>query len=179
MARNAPPFEARLAPDISRLLRPPLPQLALRIIKAVSDEVPQYSRPLEGEFGRAVRTGTERALARFVEVVENPTLADDPTWRHVYLELGRGEFREGRSLDALLAAYRVGARHAWRGIVEAARPAGVAPDDLYRLGEALFEYIDELSALSAEGYADEQSSQAGERQRQRRALAALLLREPP
>src|SRR5918911_4998296 len=135
MARNAPPFEARLSPAIARLLRPLLPQLALRIIKAVSDEVPQYSRPLEGEFGRAVRTGTERALARFVEVVENPTLADDPTWRHVYLELGRGEFREGRSLDALLAAYRVGARIAWRRFAAAGDAAGLSPEVMYRLGE--------------------------------------------
>jgi hypothetical protein len=179
MASDTEPFQAGLSPDIARLLRPLLPRLALRIIRAVSEEVPQYARPLEGEFGRAVRNGTESALARFVEVLEDRALTDDPGWRRVYVELGRGEFREGRSLDALLGAYRVGARHAWRGIVEAARPAGVAPDDLYRLGEALFEYIDQLSGLSVEGYAAEQSSQAGERQRHRRALAALLLRDPP
>src|SRR5437763_3911719 len=178
MGPDAAQFDAQLS-EIARLLRPLLPRLARRIIRAVSEEVPQYSRPLEGEFGRAVRNGTERALARFVEVVENPALADDPGWRRVYFELGRGEFREGRSLDALLAAYRVGARHAWRGIVEAAGPAGVAPEALYRLGEALFEYIDQLSALSVEGYAAEQSSQAGARQRPRRALAALLLRDLP
>ena len=55
--------------------------------------------------------------------------------REVYVELGRGEFREGRGLDALLRAYRLGARVAWRGFVEAGgRPAW--SHVLYSLGEA-------------------------------------------
>jgi hypothetical protein len=39
----------------------------------------------------------------------------------------------------------------------------------------VFAYIDELSALSADGYAEAQSEAAGERERHRRRLAALLL----
>ena len=40
--------------------------------------------------------------------------------RRIYVALGRGEVRAGRSLEALLAAYRIGARVAWR---RAPRPA--------------------------------------------------------
>ena len=87
--------------------------------------------------------------------------------------------RAGRSLDALLAAYRVGARLAWRRFVEAGVAGGLAPADLYALGEAIFAYIDELSAESVEGYADEQSAAAGERQRLRRRLVRLVAQEPP
>src|SRR5439155_17673374 len=96
-----------------------------------------------------------------------------------YVRLGAGEFRAGRSLDDLLAAYRLGARLAWRRFVEAGTRAGFAPDALYDLGEAIFAYIDEISAESVEGYAEEQSAAAGETQRRRRRLLRLLVQEPP
>jgi hypothetical protein len=97
----------------------------------------------------------------------------------MYVQLGRGEWRAGRSLDALLAAYRLGARIAWRRTAEVGAAAGLQPEVLYRLAEAIFAYIDGLSAESVEGYAAEQSAAAGERQRRRRAVARLLLQEPP
>ncbi len=93
--------------------------------------------------------------------------------------LGQGELREGRTLDSLQSAYRVGARVAWRRISAAARRRHVDPDELAVLAEAIFAYIDELSADSIEGYAQAQREQEGERQRRRRELLALLLRDPP
>ena len=62
--------------------------------------------------------------------------------------------REGRTLNALLAAIRVGAQIAWRRFVEAGKLAGLEPDTLYRLGEAIFAYIDEISGESIAGYAE-------------------------
>ncbi|HET6447749.1 MAG TPA: helix-turn-helix domain-containing protein, partial [Conexibacter sp.] len=98
----------------------------------------------------------------------------------VYVDLGRGEVRAGRGLDVLLAAYRVGARVAWRRFSAAAgASAGLEPQTLYLLAESIFAYIDELSAKSAEGYALEQSAAAGELRAQRQRLARLLLRDPP
>jgi len=49
---------------------------------------------------------------------------------------------------------------------------------LYLLAESIFAYIDELSAASVEGYTAEQSASAGEAQRRRRRLVALLVQEP-
>ena len=63
--------------------------------------------------------------------------------------------------------------------MEAGRDGGLEPDAIYALGEAIFAYIDELSAESAEGYAEEQSASAGERQRLRRRLVRLLAQDPP
>jgi sugar diacid utilization regulator len=87
--------------------------------------------------------------------------------------------RAGRSLDALLSAYRLGSRLAWRRFVEAGVAGGLDPGAIYALGEGIFAYIDELSAESAEGYAEEQSAAAGERQRLRRRLVRLLAQDPP
>jgi PucR C-terminal helix-turn-helix domain len=50
---------------------------------------------------------------------------------------------------------------------------------LAQLADAVFAYIDGLSALSAEGYAEEQSVAAGEVQRRRRRVALLLLDPEP
>src|SRR5919107_1214318 len=133
---------------------------------------------MEGEFGQTVRLGVEVALTRFVDLLADPE-PDAAESRRTYVDLGRGEFHAGRSLDALLAAYRVGARLAWRRFVDAGVAGVLAPDAIYALGEAIFAYIDELSAESAEGYAEEQSAAAGERQRLRRRLVRLLAQDPP
>lgn len=164
--------------NFARILRPALPGLADDVIAGVAREVEVYARPLEGRFGANLQIGVERALERFVDLLEAPE-SDDPGARQVYLELGRGEFREGRGLDSLLAAYRVGARVSWRRIVELGVEAGVDSGTLFRLGEAIFEYIDELSALSVEGYTAAQSAAAGERQRRRETLIRMLLQQPP
>ena len=148
------------------------------MIAAVRETVPPYRRSLEGVFGRNVRAGVEQALGGFLELVESGDEARLPG-RDVYVALGRGESRVGRSLDALLAAYRAGAQLSWRRLAAAGDAAGLEPTVLYTLAEAIFAYIDELSAASAEGYAQEQSATAGERGARRRRLLELLSREPP
>ncbi|HYM58485.1 MAG TPA: helix-turn-helix domain-containing protein [Solirubrobacteraceae bacterium] len=177
MTTVARPFAA-IPSEAAGVLRPVLPALADEMIAAIAVEVPDYARAMEGEFGHVVRLGVERALGRFVDLIEAPG-GDERRGRQTYVALGRGEMRAGRGLDALLAAYRVGARLAWRRFVEAGVAGGLAPADLYALGEAMFAYIDELSAESAEGYAEEQSAAAGERQRLRQRLVRLVVQEPP
>ena len=159
-------------------IRPVLPQLTEEIIDTIRREVPAYRRPLEGNFGIGVRIGVEEALAEFTELIENPGLDRAPR-REVYVGLGRGEAREGRSLEALLAAYRVGARVAWRTTANAGLEAGLEPQTLALLAESIFAYIDALSVLSAEGFAEAQLQAAGELDRQRRRLVTLLISDPP
>ncbi|MDP2709647.1 MAG: helix-turn-helix domain-containing protein [Solirubrobacteraceae bacterium] len=167
-----------IPPEVAAILRPVLPDLAAETIRAIGHEVPDYSRPLEGRLGVTLRYGTERALRRFVSSIEAPTAVSERDQR-IYFELGRLEMREGRTLNALLAAYRVGAQIAWRRFVEAGVRADLDPPILYRLGEAIFAYIDTISGESIEGYAAEQSAAAGERQRRRARLVFLLAAEPP
>jgi hypothetical protein len=167
---------SNLPPELAKALRPALPDLAQHIIVAIGREVPAYARPLEGPFGRALRVGVERALARFVDSIERPGAGDGGA-REIYVELGRGEMRAGRSLDALLGAYRIGARLAWERFVAAGEAAGHEPRTLYRLASAIFDYIDGISAESVEGFTEERAAAEGERQRRRRALARLLARD--
>src|SRR5262245_1835319 len=169
---------AAVPPAAADVLRPVLPALADEMIEAIAVEVPDYARAMEGTFGQLVRMGVEVALNRFMDMVADPG-ADVTRARDTYVNLGRGEFHAGRSLDALMAAYRVGARLAWRRFVEAGTTAKLPPEALYSLGEAMFAYIDEISAESADGYAEEQSAAAGESQRRRRRLIRLLAQDPP
>jgi hypothetical protein len=177
MEATSRPYEA-VPPEAAEVLRPVLPGLADETIAAIAREVPGYARAMEGEFGQVVRLGVEVAFNRFVDLLADPD-PDATESRRTYVDLGRGEFHSGRSLDALLAAYRVGARLAWRRFVEAGVAGGLSPPAIYALGEAIFAYIDELSAESAEGYAEEQTAAAGESERRRRRLVRLLSQDPP
>jgi hypothetical protein len=165
-----------LSASVADIIEPELPAAAEEIMATIPLEVPEYARPFEGSFGRGVRVGVTQALAQFAALIRDPEAGRD---REVYVTLGRGELRQGRTLDSLQSAYRVGARVAWRRLAAAARRAGLDAAVLSLLAEAIFAYIDELSADSVEGYAQAQSERAGERQRRRRELLALLVREPP
>jgi hypothetical protein len=113
-------------------------------------------------------------MERFVDELSGPAPTAGAPSQAMYVSLGRGELRAGRSLDALLSAYRLGARLAWERFQAAAVAAGHPPEVLYALAGAIFTYIDAISAESVAGYADEQSRAAGERARRRRALARVL-----
>ena len=158
-------------------LRPVLPTLVEEIIEAVR-AVPAYATGLRGSLERNVRLGVEQALAGFLELIASRGEARLPG-REVYEGLGRVELNEGRSLESLLAAYRAGARVAWRRMAEAGQRAGLDSETLVTLAEAIFAYIDELSAATADGYAQAQSAVAGRRHERRRALLELVLRDPP
>src|SRR4051794_10429228 len=175
--QRSEPWHA-LPPALADAIEPELPEATEEILATIASEVPEYARPLEGAFGVAIRTGVSEALRQFVALIRDPGAGRD-SGRDVYVGLGRAEFREGRTLDSLQSAYRVGARVAWRRVSAAARRKGADPEELGLLAEAIFAYIDELSADSVEGYAQAQREQEGERQGRRRELLALLLRDPP
>ena len=167
-----------LPPEVADLIEPELEATTDEILATIAREVPDYARPLEGAFGHGVRTGVSEALRQFVELIRSPS-GDRGPGREVYAALGAGELRQGRTLDALQSAYRVGARVAWRRLAAAATRAGVEPEVLSLLAESIFAYIEELSADSVEGYSEARSRLEGERRRRRRELVTLLVRDPP
>lgn len=172
MNKAAAPWEA-ISPDVASRLQPSLPALVEEIIEAVQTAVPAYERGLD----RNVRIGVQQALEGFLELVAGGDETQLPG-HDVYFSFGRGEARSGRSLDALLSAYRAGARVAWRGMARAGDAAGVDPQELYTVAEGIFAYIDEISAVTAEGYTYEQSLALRERHEQTRRLIEALLAEP-
>ena len=160
--------------ELRPILEPELGTIAEEIISSIVTAIPAYRRPLRGAFGRGVHTAIDQALDQFLDQMGHPIPAERPG-REVYLALGRGELRAGRALDALQLAYRIGARVAWRRFAAAARSAGVDGATQALLAEAIFAYIDELSAESVEGYALEQAVDAGERQREHSALVRAIV----
>src|SRR5215211_302044 len=174
---EAEPWRA-LPASIAEIIEPELDPIADDILATIALEVPQYARPFEGSFGRGVRRGVTEALRQFVDRIRDPAGGRGPG-REVYVALGRGELRAGRTLDALQSAYRVGARVAWRRLAAAARRAEVEPEVLSLLAESIFAYIEELSADSVEGYSEARARLEDEGRRRRRELVTILLREPP
>ncbi len=166
-----------LPASVADVIEPELPAITSDLFEAIAQEVPEYARPLEGSFGRGLRVGVTEALRQFVALVRDPD-SGRGQGRDVYVALGRGELRQGRSLDSLLSAYRVGARVAWRRLGDAGVKAGLEPEVLNLLAESIFAYIDGLSAESAEGYADARSALEGERERQRTRLLTALTQDP-
>ena len=166
-----------LKPEVADVIEPELSGIADEILESIGREIPEYARPLEGSFGRGVYRGVGEALEQFIGLIRDPD-ADRRASRKVYMILGRGELRNGRSLDSLQSAYRIGARIAWRRIAAASLEAGLDGKTLSLLAESIFVYIDELSADSTEGYADAQFKQQGARLRRERELVTLMLRDP-
>jgi hypothetical protein len=167
-----------LPAEAADVIEPELPAVTGEILATIAREVPEYARPFEGSFGRGIRTGVTEALRQFVALIRDPEAGRGPG-REVYVGLGRGELHQGRTLDSLQSAYRIGARVAWRHLAASGREGGLDPEVLSLLAESIFAYIDELSADSVEGFARAQSEREGERQRRRRELVRLLLRRPP
>src|SRR6201991_2948683 len=167
-----------LPAQVADLVEAEIDPISTEILESIAHEIPEYARPLEGRFGRGIRRGVEEALAQFVALIRDPD-AGREAGREVYLALGRGEQRAGRTLDSLQAAYRGGARISWRRFADACGRAGVGAEAVARLAEAVFAYIDELAAESVEGFAQAQAEVEDLRRRRRRELIALLLGDPP
>jgi hypothetical protein len=173
----------RLDPRLLDLLRRRLPEVATHTIAAVTDEVPSYAGAFGGPMGDNVENAVQMALAGFLRLAARGRVVDQaqplsPALEGAYA-LGRGEARSGRSADALLSAYRVGARVAWRELAETAVEAGVPADMLADFAELVFAYIDELSAASVAGHADELETSGRVRQGYLDRLAFGILRGDP
>jgi len=153
--------------------------VAAEAVETIMREVPSYARPFSDAMGARIRTAVELALVNFLELARvgsgtDPAEPIAPSTAAAY-ELGRGEARSGRSMDALQAAYRVGARVCWRGLSREAVATGVPAATLGAFAELVFAYIDALSSASISGHADELATAGRARERYRDRLAALLV----
>jgi hypothetical protein len=164
---------SRVPTWVGAALRPELADTIDGIIAAVRAEVPEYARPLTGRFGARITEGVSVALGQFLDLLGRDDPLDDTT---VYRALGQLEHREGRTLAALQTAYQVGTRTLWQRLAGSTTARQLPPEVIFSLAEALFGYIEQLSAASVAGWADEEASRAGSLQARRHALVELLAR---
>jgi hypothetical protein len=167
---------SRVPSWVGAALRPELAGTIDGIIAAVRAEVPEYARPLTGRFGARITEGVSVALGQFLDLLGRDDPLGDST---VYRALGQLEHREGRTLAALQTAYQVGTRTLWQRLAASRTARQLPPEVIFNLAEALFGYIEQISAASVVGWADEEASQAGSLQARRHALVELLARPTP
>jgi hypothetical protein len=174
-----------LTPEVVAELRRVLPAAAARTVEAVLDEVPEYSRAaIDSDTVRTIEASVQLALATFLRLATDEGTGDSEARLAPALEgayaLGRGEARERRTMEALLAAYRVGARAAWQEVSALLVRRRVAAATVARFAELVFAYIDELSGASAAGHRDELATSGRVReQRFERLARALVSGESP
>lgn len=155
-----------------------VPQLAEDILGEIRREHPNLPLMLDDNGEPLALVGIRDAIEHFLGHLTTHGLSSDlrPPPR-IFQDFGRGEVREGRSLDALQAIYRLGIRLAWRRFSELGTRLEIPPPAMYELADAAFVYLDSLVAASVHGYAEAAARQAGERLRLQRRLLDLLLTE--
>ncbi|WP_240341671.1 PucR family transcriptional regulator [Janibacter melonis] len=152
--------ELALDEQTARSLRSHLPEVAESVIAAIIEEVPSYSAPFQGRMGRVIEQAVRTSLDSFLDAASAASASGAREGEQTSIgvgvqaaeQLGRAEARAGRPVDALLSAYRVGARVSWREVSRMAVAQGAEAATLGRFAEVVFTYIDELSAASVAGH---------------------------
>src|SRR5687768_8922043 len=140
------PRVADLPAEVGERLRAGRAALRERVLRTVRAAMSGQGRSLTGGQGRGLTLGVETAVDAFVRFVAEPA-GDLGASREIFVELGRTEFREGHSVDALRSVLTVGGREIWAYLVERELP----PPVLYVLASALFGFLDTLAGAAAEG----------------------------
>jgi PucR-like helix-turn-helix protein len=167
-------FSSETAAVVRTSLGAAIPEM----IEAIGQAVPEYARPsgtgrTRPDYQQRLADAVTGAVASFIARVAQPDRSMEPVLAE-FRVIGGTAAREGRTLDGLQDALRLGARVAWRWLCEAG--AGLDRRELSRVGEAVFGYLDELAAACARGYAEAGEQAIGDRQRR---LLGLILADPP
>jgi len=164
-------------------MRALLPDVAEQVVSAVVEEVPSYRDAFGGPMGETIRNAVQLALGGFLSLASQgrTEALRTPTAEAVEgsYQLGRGEARSGRTTDALLSAFRIGARVSWREMSTTAVRNGLPAAVMADFAELVFAYIDELSAAAVAGHTDETDTTGRVRQRLLDKVAALLVAGAP
>ncbi|HKY57947.1 MAG TPA: helix-turn-helix domain-containing protein [Aeromicrobium sp.] len=173
--------DLRLSAPVLDAMRADLPVVAEQVVAAVIAEVPAYSEPFRGSMGRNIETAVAMALTGFLESLAGAEPSADRVQQVLgaAYRLGEGEARSGRSMDALAAAYRIGTHRAWDILSEKAVDAGLPAGDIARFAGLVFDFLDQLSAVSVAGHAGQLAQDDRLRERHRTALAHALLAGQP
>jgi hypothetical protein len=161
---------------IETVLPAELPQIAREISRRIQTEIPDYHWAADAEHVRMLRESTEKAVLTFVtQIFRTGELTAEA--EEFFRSRGRIEASEGRSLEALLAAFRLGSLVAWRRLVAATERDPLPSDVVGRLGDLLFTFADRLAHLAGEGFADADND-VDAHARVRTRLARLILGQP-
>lgn len=172
MSNATPALHPATLDALSRVL----PKTATACVDAIVAEVPGYDRAFDGRLRHNIEGAVRQALTTFIDsCTSTATPATERDTLEGARRLGEGEAATGRSTDALLSAYRVGARVAWQAFSEQALTCGEGAATIAGLAATTFAYIDELSAASLAGHTEAVNRQTQELARRRDHLAGALV----
>jgi hypothetical protein len=169
---------AAIPRDFVEQVRPMTGLLVRDAIREIQRVVPAYRQPLEGKFREVLVGAVEMSIIKCFDSIGNPD-ADQADWQAVLRYAGRMEFLEGRTMDALQTAVRIGARVVWRHICAIGHRVGIPTELLFGVADAIFAWVDELSTVAIDGYTEAAAHATGALERRRRQLLKLVLSEPP
>lgn len=167
-----------LPKPVVQAMRDALPQVSAHVVESVIAEVPSYSEPFQGSMGRNIENAVAVALSGFLDAVAGPRRVDadrQAAVNQAAYNLGRGEARAGRTMDALTAAYRVGTRRAWSDLSTIAVDNHLPAGKVAGFAAQVFDFLDQLSAVSVAGHADELAESGRLRERRRTMVAEALI----
>ncbi|WP_374927981.1 helix-turn-helix domain-containing protein [Kytococcus sedentarius] len=147
-------------------------------VTAIIQDVAVYSEEFRHGRSAVLKEAVSMALHGFLDLIEAPGPSTGPTSATTLgaRSLGRTEARAGRSVESVLAAYRVGARVCWVTFSDVALAHGFAAKDLQTFAALTFAYIDDLSAATVAGHTEERLRTDQQRSQARTNLGLLILR---
>ncbi len=164
--------------QLQAMIRPMVGRMVRDMINEIREGVPAYRQPLQGKFGQVLVTSVERSVLHVVDNINNPNV-DTTAWEEWFRYAGKLEFHEGRTMDALQNAVRIGAKVAWRHTRAAGVAAGLPSSTLFAIADAIFAYTDELCLVAIAGFTDAQARASGSRERRRQQLLKQIISEQP
>ena len=173
----APPVDG-IPPDVLAAMQAEVPSVADEIVCEIRQISPAYAELMDGHYGKTLLGAITLCLTTFVDVIADPSASRDSR-DEVCRQLGQYEAENGRSLDLLHAAYRLGCQVAWRRIMQLGQRDNLDSAVVSLLADAVLSYLDELAALSVEGYQAAQARSGDARQEWRGRLLRRILEQPP
>src|ERR1700761_8118972 len=130
-SQAGPAFSAETAAVVRSSLGGAIPEM----IETIGRAVPEYADQARPDYQQRLGDAVTGAVASFIARVAQPDRSMAPVLEE-FRVIGDTAAREGRTLDGLQDALRLGARVAWRWLCEAG--GGLDRRELSRVGEAVF-----------------------------------------
>ncbi|MCW2883164.1 MAG: putative transcriptional regulator, PucR family [Streptosporangiaceae bacterium] len=174
----APPFvpAQKVGRHLAELLRLELRSLTDELVEEIQRCVPDYARPRAG-FALRVQRSVATSLDLLVRVLADGEPVSEAELK-VFHGLAQGEYLQGRGINALQSAFRIGARTIWRRLSETGQRKGVPPEEMYAFAETLFTCAEVVSTYSVQAYEQLQNENIQGLKYRRQRLLELLVSDP-
>lgn len=177
MARSRLKAHTRIAPDsFIADLRSLLPRVVARIATAIQQEVEVYDGPVLGDRRKLIEEALGAGLREFFDRVAGKARPSSEVDR-LFRTLGHGEATDGQSLEAMRWANDVATREVWDELHRAALRHNLPVSVLGRLGDALFDHVNQLLGEVELGYRGGLDEQGADTELAREQLVWQLLND--